>query len=585
MTQTIERQLHTPEQPANLHLDLNRVSQSEYSPENSRIILDITEPTADSPVKIYAASSKREIRDGDMATQSQLAVNENGEVTWRIDTDPQSVGFVYVRSIGEPEILGANERMTHGTFTIEPGAAVFMMPNQSIGEHLEHDILTTAGLEATIADSDLNAEAIKLSFEETITTENTPATGRLAKRLNAQAGKRRLDLKAERAQKKNNPLSIDAPLVTVERPTDVDNVAVEDHAVKNQPLEGYSRRTQARKKSTEASGIPEVSSDTAESTEVLDTTSPVDNMSDEERQYWEDERRGFKVTDNRKWSRIEMFGHEVGIHSDVSFTVPSKSVTPHEATSETQSVVESTASTTPVDTEATKTSTEVLVPATEVEPEKLYGSTVPFEVIDYNPNNDPSIEYGLSQLDALRTEMASLTANRQNRLFNFNSKKSREIAKAYNNQIVTLGQIVTADKLSDETLTDSQKNVAVAKFLVNEQAMLQAATKEKIAGTKEGKFIDWMSIHGRTADSTADMQKVMRAIEWDTSRDAKIEFAHLHMTKLYSERIRSEKKERLQGAARVVALGVVGMAAMTFGINPSMAGDAANNMLYGARKK
>jgi hypothetical protein len=354
----------------------------------------------------------------------------------------------------------------------------------------------------------------------------------------------------------------------------------------------FLRRQRARSEKTQQSSSL---AETGDTTDTLGEASPVDTsdeMTDEERQYLEDERRGFKVTDKRKWSRVEVLGHEVGIHSDVSFTVPAPKPTETKPAAPKDASVNAPTEILPfidlnsiIADATTEQGKQEPAPTKEITPVAVKGSTVPFEVVDYNPNNDPAIEHGLARLDTLRTKMADLTARRQSRLFSLNGKKSRETAKEYNDQLLALGRIVTADKLYDNTLTDSQRNIAVMKFVVNEQAMLQAATKEKLEGTKEGKFVDWMSIHGRTADSVADVQKVMQAIEQDKSGDAKMEFAHWHMEKLYNERIRSEKRERLQGAARVAAIGVVGMAATVFGINPSMVGDAANNIFYGGRKK
>jgi hypothetical protein len=582
MTQTtLERPSSTPESEKGSRLDLSKITVSEHLSETSPFELRTIEPTAERPAAVYMAAPK--VEDADTMTGSFVAFKED-EVFWQADS--HSMGVVRGRADGslEPLGVGDNAPLT-GTFKVESGETAYFVTHEFIDVLKDKKQFNKDGINLALDDEDLRKEVIAIAFD-TALVEATPDTGKAAHNI-AGRDRRREEKRLKELREQRTTSNADASLAS-EAQTATNSPDINTSTTiptPNTAQAAYARRLRdAHQQKRASQSAPENTITSSEPSTATTATELVRDMDDEERQYLEDERRGFKVTDNRKWSRVEILGHEVGIHSDVSFTVPPKPVAPKEAATEVLNVVEST-DVTSAGGEAAKVAALISVPEKEAVSATPQGSTVPFEVIDYNPNNDPAIEYGLTQLDALRIQMASLTANRQNRLFNFNGKKSREIARTYNDQLVTLGQIVTADKLSDDTLTDSQKNLAVMKFLVNEQATLQAATKEKLEGTKEGKFVEWMSIRGRTADSTADVRKVMQAIEQATPGDDKVALAHRHMATLYKERIRSEKKERMHSAARVAAIGVVGMAATVLGINPSVAGDAANAIFYGTRKR
>lgn len=585
MTQTtLERPQHTPESDKVTRLDLSKITVSEHLSETSPFELRTIAPTAERPVAVYMAAPK--VEDEEAMRGSFFAVKENGDAFWQADSD--SAGIIRGYADGSLEQLGTEDdsSMT-GTFKLGRNEKVYIIAQRFVETLKDKGLFNKDGANLALDDEDLRQEIIEVSFDDAL-AEVAPDTERAAHNIAARARrreeKRLRELQKQRATDDTNNLSTTSAQTIAD---DLDSSVDSATATPITAQSAYARRLRDAHRNARATRvIPENAPALSETAPAADSVTAERDIDDEERQYLEDQRRGFKVIDNRKWSRIEMLGHEVGVHSDVSFTVPPKPMTPKEVPTEAIDVVEP-ASAAPVEEEVVADTAPTVVLAPEKDPNSSppHGSTVPFEVPDYNPNNDPSIEYGLKQLNALRAKMASLTANRQNRLFSFNNKKSREITTTYNDQVVALGRIVTADKLSDETLTDSQKNIAVTKFLVNEQAMLQAATKEQLEGTKEGKFVEWMSIRGRTPDSTADVRKVMQAVEQATSEDDKVVFAHQHMATLYKERIRGEKKERMKGATRVAAIGIVGMAATVLGINPSMAGDAANNMFYGARKK
>jgi hypothetical protein len=521
------------------------------------------------------------VEDKDSMKGSLLAIKENGDAFWQTDSDLTSVIRGYAD--GRLEQLGAEDGATAtGTFTVGPDERVYLVASQFIETLKDKELFDKDGINLALDDEDLRNEIIEVSFDDAF-SEVTPVTGQAAHNIAAR-NRRREEKRLKELQTQRAVSSADAS-ATGETQVDVSDTSTPATSASRTAQTAYERRLRdAYQQKRTSRSVPENTVVQPESAEAISDAESIEDIDDEERQYLEDLRRGFKVTDNRKWSRVEMLGHEVGIHSDVSFTVPPKPIQPKEAPTEILNVVVP-AEAAPVDDEVIKDPAPTVAPEKETISVRLQGSTVPFEELDYNPNNDPAIEHGLAQLSMLRAEMASLTANRQNRLFNLNGKKSREIARTYNDQVVTLGRIVTADKLSDAALTDSQKNVLVTKFLVNEQVLLPAATKERLEGTKEGKLVEWMSIRGRTADSAADVRKVIQAIERGAPDDDKVAFAYRHLTALYSERVRGEKKERMKSAARVAAIGVVGMAATVLGINPSAAGDAANAIFYGTRKR
>ncbi|MDB5187372.1 MAG: hypothetical protein JWM07_844 [Candidatus Saccharibacteria bacterium] len=578
MTQTIERPRQAHERQGELRLDLNKVGTPEYSPDTSRIALQVAEPTAEKPFTEYAVSPKSQNHDTDPIIPSRFTVNESGEVNWKVDSSPEGVGFIYVRDGYSPQILGAEDRMDQGTFTIEPGASVIAMPYRAIGEHIENDFLTNEGLEATIADPDLNMEAIRWLFDEAL-SESIPSTAEKAARNMAARAQRREAKRLKEVQDQraaSNTSSTEGVRVTTDSsPAGMPTVIPTPGSIR----EAFAqRKNDARQQNRAKQPVAEQVTGSSDPLTSATNTEPAYEMDDEERQYLEDQRRGFKVINKRRRSRDELLNTPEDIlNADIRRELLKK-------TAEEETAILPVSDTEQVAAEESSDSAQQ-ASANEKEPIVSKRPTPPFEKIDYNPNDDPAIENGLAQLDALREEMASLTANRHNRLFSLPSKKSKEVTSAYNQQLITLGQFVTSDMLRGDTLTESQKNVAVMKFLVNEQAALQGSTYDKLQGTKASKFVEWMNIHGKAVDATVDVQNVVQSIEQATTDDDKVRLAQEHLANLYKKQVRGEQHERRKEAARVVAIGVVGMAAAAFGINPSAPVDAANNMFYGARKK
>lgn len=605
MTQTtLERSTDTAEQQGDLHLDLGAMSKFENLPDNARIFVEVTENTADNPHVTYVVSLKNEQQNVESVKKSKLTVNENRQVEWQVNTDPDAIGFVYVRTGEEPEILGVKDRTNRGTFALEPGGSVYMMLNQSIGEHLESDLFTAKGLEATVADPDLGAETIQLSFDSafveaaTSTDKATSNKDKAAMNTAARARRREAErLKALRDQRMAN--STDASS-TDEVQASVPNSDTDTPAVKPTPRsvqEAYAQRMRdARKQNRADQSAAEQTTGSAEPLNDATGTDPAHGMDDEERQYIEDQRRGFKVINKRKRSRDELLNTPLdvliaGIDLEALKRVEAMSAGTNGISAEAKTDLDNapTEAIPVADVDAPSSDSQPASKVAESTPETApvasKSSERPIEKVNLNPNNDPAIEHGLAKLETLREEMARVTANRNNRLFSLNGKKSKEIANTYNEQLITLGQLVTSDKLRGNTLTDSEKNVAVIKFLMNEQATLQEATSDKLQGTKASKFVEWMNIHSVAIDKTVDVHKVMSAVEKAKTDDDKVRFAQEHMANMYKKQVRGERSERGKEVARIAAIGVVGMAATAFGINPNTPVDAANNIFYGARKK
>lgn len=105
------------------------------------------------------------------------------------------------------------------------------------------------------------------------------------------------------------------------------------------------------------------------------------------------------------------------------------------------------------------------------------------------------------KLGKLREELASATAKRQGKVISFSSDHSIAREK-YNEQLRKVGTLELADSLNDDDKTDSEKEEEVVGYLFKEQKELRDLTKEKLAGTKASKFIDWLN-RGNTATRIA----------------------------------------------------------------------------------
>lgn len=107
------------------------------------------------------------------------------------------------------------------------------------------------------------------------------------------------------------------------------------------------------------------------------------------------------------------------------------------------------------------------------------------------------IEAAEQKLDSLRTNMATLNAKRQARLFSLKRSESARqyetLQAEYNTQIQELGKLKLADTLEDESLSDLEKNKEVISFLFDEQGRLREESKEIISNSKLSKGIEWFN--------------------------------------------------------------------------------------------
>lgn len=569
MTETLERPRRTSELEDDFRLDLGKIDISEHLSETSSFKLRAAPPTAERPVAIYVAAPEK--ANEDLMTESLFAVQENRKAFWRISDSPESVGIVRGYADGDLEELGVGDSASiSGNFTIERGEKIYMIPNQLIEALKNDDRFNIKGINFALS----NAEGVEISFDSAVTAVSPDVSAKPISDKKAGFA-RRMRNRPEQPQNSTEQ-NIEMPnAVAMPTPVDVARSA-EAHRVRAEKAAELVQRMNTGATTTERVAQPAASrlehtndADTinslrgfaqrkkARETRMSDMVTIPESAGDD----IVSAEAGYTMTDNRKWSRVEMLGHEVGIHSDVSITVPVPETKPN-------------ASTTEIGIQAFFAN-EMAKEMTLVTPKN---SAVPFEVANYNPNNDPAIEYGFARLGALRDEMASLTATKQNQLLSINGKKTREIANAYAAQLVALGHLVTADKMFEHMLTDSQKSlagdsrnsIAVTKYIINEQAALQAATKKKLKGTKAGKFAEWMNIHGINNDYFLDAGTVMQVIDHDLPGDDKMRLASEHMADLHKKHVRAEQHERRKGALRM-AVGVVGTAAAALGVNPSAA--------------
>jgi hypothetical protein len=255
----------------------------------------------------------------------------------------------------------------------------------------------------------------------------------------------------------------------------------------------------------------------------------------------------FKVIDLRRWSRVDVLGQEIGAHGRIDLTKSPRTVTEQ-----------------PVAEEA-----ELPTPT----------SAAAIESIE-NPQNDPAIKHAITHLEALRDKAAGALSGWREQLFGVNTKIRRESMQEYNAQIATLAKLVMSDQLADTTLTDSQKNILVAKFLVNEQARLRLAMEEKSQHSKAGKFIKWMSVHTQKSDASIDHRHIVNALEQDASDQTKFAVAQQRLIDIFQNQQRNERRDYRKKSVRIAALGAVGFGAALMGINPASAGDAFNNLTH-----
>jgi hypothetical protein len=109
------------------------------------------------------------------------------------------------------------------------------------------------------------------------------------------------------------------------------------------------------------------------------------------------------------------------------------------------------------------------------------------------PEADPQQEALRHELNDLRGTFASLSAKRQGRLLGGNNEAYQEAHTAYNEKVVALGRMKLEAELADGSLSDDEKNALVISYLFAEQATLREQTKDKLANSKVGKFVNWMT--------------------------------------------------------------------------------------------
>lgn len=577
MTKTLERPLSTPESEKDFRLDLNKIAVSEHLSADSPFELRTITPTAEKPVAVYMAASK--IEDKDSMNGSFFAIKENAEAFWQSDTSPDSMGVIRCHADGSLEQLGVgDDAPISGTFKVGRGEKILLILKSLTETLKEQNLLTEEGLEIARSDEDLRKDIIEFSIDSAIADVKpeaavTPATvnkasyaRRIRERnkqgqqaanseaapaptpeeiaMSAETHRARADRAAELVQRMNAPDPEAGPkeatrqawarrkreqLNTTHAPSSEVLQETVDAAV-NQPAANQTRQAG----SSVANGTPlEQVADKKPSTAK---TTRADEQTE----------RSYKVFDQRKWSRVDVLGQEIGAHGRIDFKKEQ--------------------------------------PVEEIVEELKIDQAPEYETV-INPNDDPAIEQAINKLDSLRDAMADAVSGRRGKLFSLASKKRNELAKSYNDQIVTLGQFVNAENLASDTLTDSQKNLLVTKFVINEQMRLQAATKDKLKDTKAAKLIEWMNVHNQSTDETLDARVIMQAIEQGDTNGDKFTLARRSMSELYEKRIGNEQHEHRKKAVRVAAIGTVAMFATAFGINPSTVGDAMNNVYYGTRKK
>lgn len=99
-------------------------------------------------------------------------------------------------------------------------------------------------------------------------------------------------------------------------------------------------------------------------------------------------------------------------------------------------------------------------------------------------------------VDEARENWATVSSRRQGRVFRRNDKDQYLARKDYNDKVNQLGRLELETIISDDSVSDADKNVAVIDYLFTEQAKLRDLTTEKLKNTKVSKFIAWMNKGG-----------------------------------------------------------------------------------------
>lgn len=115
------------------------------------------------------------------------------------------------------------------------------------------------------------------------------------------------------------------------------------------------------------------------------------------------------------------------------------------------------------------------------------------ETLPEKPTTDPEIENLRRSLNQSRDILARLSAKRQGFVMGSGGEDYQEALATYNEQLTQLGRRELSDELTDESLSDTDKNALAINFIFEEQQRLRELTKQKLAHTPVGKFVEFMN--------------------------------------------------------------------------------------------
>lgn len=95
-----------------------------------------------------------------------------------------------------------------------------------------------------------------------------------------------------------------------------------------------------------------------------------------------------------------------------------------------------------------------------------------------------------------RERWATVSSKRQGKVLGRNAKDQAPAYHDYNDKVNQLGRLELETVISDDSVSEEDKNVAVIDYLFAEQAKLRELTTEKLKNTKISKFIGWMNKGG-----------------------------------------------------------------------------------------
>lgn len=499
MTQTLERPRHRLETQNQFSVDLDKIDVVSHLSEESSFEMQVSPPSAETSSILYKAIRKGETEESFGGTF--LAFEKNADAFWQANDKPESIGVVRSLADGHLEQLGAGDDTSlSGRFQLTPDEAVYVIPNRTIADLRAEGMFNEDGLARVLSDDELNKEIVRFSFENAL--ESRTATA--------------LNVPAE-----------NEPAVSVATPEKVPTPLELAAAIQAERSASAAKLVEEMNKSVLASSAAE----TTQSTNGESVTNEVA----------EEKTPSYKVTDLRRWSRIDVLGQEIGPHGRIDIKK---------------------------------------LPNVQVESESATTLEAATEAIA-NPNDDPAVRLAADQLAALRNKAAGALSGWHDQLAGPAAKTRSEYMQAYNGQIATLAKLVLNDSLNSDTLSDSEKNVLVTEFLLKEQARLQVSMDEKSQTTKARKFINWMTVRDRESQPVVDRLDLIRTLEQtDDSDKDKIAVAHQRMAEAFQKHLQAERREHRKQTLRVAAMGAVGVAATLIGLNPAMVGDTVNSLRH-----